>query len=106
MIPEMSVTELKRKIDNKDDFILLDVRESSEREICKIDGSVFIPLGELEERYKELDSNKEIIVHCKLGGRSANAVAFLQSKGMKKSVNLEGGIIDWAETIDSTLNTY
>ena len=79
MIPEMSVTELKRKIDNKDDFILLDVRESSEREICKIDGSVFIPLGELEERYKELDSNKEIIVHCKLGGRSANAVAFLCS---------------------------
>ena len=85
---------------------VIDVREPSEVDICKIEGSVLIPLGELEERYTELDSSKEIVVQCKLGGRSANAVAFLQSKGIEKSVNLAGGIIAWAESIDSRLDTY
>ena len=106
MVPEISVQELKNKMDNNEDFILLDVREPSEVDICKIDGSVLIPLGELEERYTELDSSKEIVVQCKLGGRSANAVAFLHSKGIESSVNLAGGIIAWAESIDTRLDTY
>ncbi|HVE14639.1 MAG TPA: ThiF family adenylyltransferase, partial [Elusimicrobiota bacterium] len=102
---EITVSELKAKRDRRDDFILLDVREPHERELARIEGSLFIPLGSLESRLGELDKSKEIAVHCKLGGRSAKAVELLRAKGFK-AVNVAGGIRAWSERVDPSVPTY
>ena len=89
---ETDVNELKRKIDAKEDFFLLDVREPNEYQIGKIPGSTLIPLGEVPQRVSEIPRDKEIIVHCKMGGRSAKAAAFLRQQGYTNVKNLKGGI--------------
>jgi adenylyltransferase/sulfurtransferase len=78
---ETDVKELKRKIDAKEDFFLLDVREPNEYQIGRIPGSTLIPLGEVPQRVGEIPRDKEIIVHCKMGGRSAKAATFLRQHG-------------------------
>jgi adenylyltransferase/sulfurtransferase len=103
---ETDVKELKRKIDAKDDFFLLDVREPNEYQIGKIPGSTLIPLGEVPQRVTEIPRDKEIIVHCKMGGRSAKAAAFLRQQGYTNVKNLKGGILDWADKIDPTVPKY
>jgi adenylyltransferase/sulfurtransferase len=105
MIPEIDVTELKAKLDKKENFILLDVREPHEYEIAKIPGSKLIPLGELPQRMGELDKSQTLIVHCKMGGRSARAVQFLRSQGFD-ATNVGGGIHAWSETIDPSVPLY
>ncbi len=87
-------------------LFILDVREPYETEISQIEGSLLIPLGELEQRYSELDSQKEWIVHCKSGGRSARAVDFLHTKGYKNVKNLVGGINAYADKVDQNLSVY
>src|SRR6201990_2058053 len=82
-VPEIQVEELKRRLDAKDDLFVLDVREPHEYQICNI-GGYLIPLNDLPKRVNELDSSREIVVHCKMGGRSAKAVAFLQQSGFAK----------------------
>ena len=99
---ETDVNELKRKIDAKEDFFLLDVREPNEYQIGKIPGSTLIPLGEVPQRVNEIPRDKEIIVHCKMGGRSAKAAAFLRQQGYTNVKNLKGGITDWSDKIDPT----
>jgi len=84
---------------------VLDVREPHEYQICNIGGHL-IPLNDLPKRVSELDSSREIVVHCKMGGRSAKAVAFLQQAGFKKVHNLAGGINAWAERVDPTVPKY
>jgi molybdopterin/thiamine biosynthesis adenylyltransferase/rhodanese-related sulfurtransferase len=106
---EMTVEELKAKMDRKDSFFLLDVREKNEFEISRIAGSTLIPLGELPRRLAELPQGAnapEIIVHCKMGGRSAKAVNLLREKGFAKSKNLTGGILAWIDRVDPTLTKY
>ena len=103
--PEITVEELKRKLDQGDDVFILDVREPNEYEIANLGGHL-IPLSELPERVAELDPYKEIIVHCKSGGRSARAVKFLQHAGFTKSKNLAGGIDAWAKKIDRSIPRY
>src|SRR6266545_4068915 len=76
-VPELTVEELKAKMDRGEDFDLLDVREPNESQICRIHGSTLIPLGELARRTAELDPKRDLVVHCKMGGRSAKAVALL-----------------------------
>lgn len=107
-IPEVSVHELKAKLDQKDDFLLLDVREPFEYQIAKISGSKLIPLGELSNRLAELDTNKakEIVVHCKSGGRSAKAVELLLKSGFKNVFNVVGGINEWSTKIDPSVPKY
>ena len=105
-VPEITVEELKKKLDAKEDILVLDVREPHELEICRLEGTKEIPLGDLETRFAELDKEKELIVHCRSGGRSAKAVAFLKSKGYDKAVNLAGGILAWAEKIDPSMQSY
>jgi adenylyltransferase/sulfurtransferase len=105
MIPEISVEELKAKLDKKEKFVLLDVREPHEYEIAKIPGSKLIPLGELQNRVGELDKGSQLIVHCKMGGRSARAVQFLRAQGFD-ATNVAGGIHDWSEKIDPSVPTY
>jgi molybdopterin/thiamine biosynthesis adenylyltransferase/rhodanese-related sulfurtransferase len=104
-LAEISVEELKKKLDNKEDIFILDVREPHEYQICNLNGYL-IPLGDLPKRVAELDSSREIVAHCKMGGRSAKAVAFLQQSGFTKVHNLTGGITAWAERIDTKMPKY
>jgi sulfur-carrier protein adenylyltransferase/sulfurtransferase len=104
-LAEMSVEELKKKLDNKDDILLLDVREPHEYQICNL-GGYLIPLGDLPKRVGELDTSREIVAHCKMGGRSAKAIAFLKQAGFTKVHNLTGGITAWADRIDTKMPKY
>ena len=86
--------------------MILDVRNPEEAEISRIEGSILIPLGELPERVAELNTADQIVVHCRMGGRSAKAVEFLRTVGFRKVRNLVGGINAWAEEVDTSLAKY
>lgn len=102
---EITVGELKEWRDRGDDIFLLDVREPHEYAIVNIGGHL-IPLNELPGRVHELDSSKEIVVHCHHGPRSRRAVDFLKQTGFKKVKNLIGGIDHWAGVVDPSLPRY
>src|SRR5437763_8088702 len=104
-VPEISVEELKRRLDAKDDLFILDVREPHEYQICNL-GGYLIPLNDLPKRVSELDSSREIVVHCKMGGRSAKAAAFLLQSGLRKVHNLAGGITAWSDRVDPNVPKY
>ena len=104
-IPEIEPEELKRRLDQQEDVFVLDVREPHEFSICNLGGHL-IPLNDLPKRVQELDPSREIIVHCKLGGRSAKAVEFLQQAGFRQVKNLKGGIIAWADRVDRGMKKY
>ncbi len=106
-IPQISVEELKRRIDAQEDVFVLDVREPHEVQIINI-GAPLIPLGQLANRVGELEAekNRRIVVHCKLGGRSQKAALILKQAGFERIENLAGGIIAWAEKIDPSLPKY
>lgn len=105
-IPEITVEELKARRDRGDKITLLDVREPNEWVISDLPGSIKMPLGSLPHRFGELSQKAEIVVYCRTGGRSGNAVQFLRQKGYDKAFNLAGGINRWAETIDPTMSKY
>ncbi len=105
-VPSVTVQELKAKQDRGDKFVLLDVREPFEYDICRIPGSKLIPLGNLPSRMSELDSADEILLQCKSGARSARALRLLQEAGFSKLANVEGGIAAWAEQIDPSVPKY
>jgi molybdopterin/thiamine biosynthesis adenylyltransferase/rhodanese-related sulfurtransferase len=102
----ITVHELKRKMDAREHFALIDVREAHEAEIARIDGARLIPLGEITDRTSELSEGEEIIVHCHSGVRSARAVELLQERGFKNVFTLEGGIDAWSEEIDPNVPKY
>ena len=102
---EIQVTDLHTKLGQEQDFVLLDVREVTEYEIANIGGKL-IPLGDLPTRFHELDPEKETVVMCHHGGRSAQACLYLQSRGFKKVLNLSGGIDEWSERVDPTIMRY
>jgi adenylyltransferase/sulfurtransferase len=104
-VPAVTVEELKKKLDAKEDIFVLDVREPHEYQICNINGYL-IPVGDLPKRVHELDSSREIVAHCRSGVRSAKAVNFLRSAGFKKVYNLTGGILAWADKIDPSMPKY
>ena len=106
LVPTLGALELKAKFERGDKFVLLDVREDFERDICRIEGSRFIPLGQLPSRMSELDSADEIVLQCKSGVRSARALKLLSEAGFGKLLNLEGGILAWAEQVDPTVPKY
>jgi molybdopterin/thiamine biosynthesis adenylyltransferase/rhodanese-related sulfurtransferase len=103
---DVTVEQLKGRLDGQDSFLLVDVREQREFEICRIPGSVLIPLGELSARLSELDGHDDVIVHCKSGARSAKAVALLRDAGYAQARNLQGGILAWIDRVDPTLPRY
>jgi molybdopterin/thiamine biosynthesis adenylyltransferase/rhodanese-related sulfurtransferase len=104
-MPEISVEELKRRHDAGEDIFVLDVREPHEYQICNLGGHL-IPLNDLPKRVNELDSSREIVAHCKMGGRSAKAVDFLRQAGFTKVKNLTGGINAWADKVDPKMPKY
>lgn len=103
---EITVQELKDRLDRGDRPFILDVRQPHEYQICQLSGSTLIPLDQLPSRMSELDSSREMVVHCKMGGRSAQAVKLLQQAGFRKIKNLVGGIDAWAQKIDPRVPRY
>ncbi len=100
--------ELKRRLDAGDDLFILDVRDPHEWQISNLGdrGAVLIPRGQLLEHLGELDTAREIVVHCSMGGRRAQAILELQAHGFRKLLNLEGGINRWAREVDTRLPVY
>jgi sulfur-carrier protein adenylyltransferase/sulfurtransferase len=103
---DMTVQELRDLRASKANFFLLDVREPFEQDIAKLNGAVLIPLGELPDRISELPQDSLIAVHCKSGGRSAKAVAFLREAGFQNVRNVAGGINAWSKEIDPSVALY
>ncbi|MGV7221049.1 MAG: molybdopterin-synthase adenylyltransferase MoeB [Nitrospinales bacterium] len=107
---EISVEEVKGFLDNGKNFTLIDVRETSEYDICKIEGSTLIPLGEIEKRKIEnlngLHKSDEIVLHCKAGVRSLKALKAMQDMGFTNLKSMRGGINEWSEKIDSSVPLY
>ena len=110
-IPEMTVTELKKLIDSgAKDFVLLDVRNPNEYQICQIPGSVLVPLPDIEQgagvaKVKELLNGHRLIAHCKMGGRSAKALGILKEAGIE-GINVKGGITAWSQEVDPSVPQY
>ncbi|MFI9386175.1 adenylyltransferase/sulfurtransferase MoeZ [Kutzneria sp. NPDC052558] len=100
--------ELKQKIDAGEDFLLVDVREPHEYEIVKIPGSVLIPKDRIlsGEAFAELPQDKPLVLHCKSGARSAEALSALHQAGFKDAVHVGGGVLAWAREVDPSLPTY
>ncbi len=108
---EMTVQELKQLIDSgTNDYVLLDVRNPNEYEIARIPGSVLVPLPDIENgsgvaKVKELLKGHKLIAHCKLGGRSAKALAILKEAGIE-GTNVKGGITAWSQEVDAAVPEY
>jgi len=108
MLAEDDITpaQLKQMLDENPNLFILDVREPHELAICRIEGTWEIPLGQVPRRFAEAPKDRDVVVHCKLGGRSAQAVEFLKSQGYTRVKNLAGGIIRWIDDIDDSLQKY
>jgi len=106
-MPEITATELKQRLDNGDDLQIVDVREDNEVAIAKLPNSIHIPLGQVINRMSEIDSSRETVVHCKMGGRSARAIDALKRSGFTGNlINLAGGITAWSNDVDPTVPKY
>ena len=104
-VAEMSVAQLKDRLENGEELFLLDVREKFEYEIANLKGCLIL-LGELPARLGELDKDLEIVVYCHHGNRSRYATEFLQHQGFPSVRNLAGGIDAWATEIDPKMPRY
>ncbi len=104
-IPEITATELARKL-KEEEIFLLDVREPHEFKLCKIPGATLIPLQQLQDRLGEIEGAKPIVAYCRTGVRSAKAVAFLHGAGFTSTQNLRGGIHAWADEVDPSVPKY
>ncbi|HEX8160668.1 MAG TPA: rhodanese-like domain-containing protein [Pyrinomonadaceae bacterium] len=104
---EITATELKRRLDAGDDLQIIDVREQNEYDTARLEGSKLIPLGQVLSRAGEIDPNRETVVHCKLGGRSAKAIEALTRAGFAgRLLNLKGGITAWSNEVDPSVPKY
>lgn len=86
--------------------VLLDVREPVEFDICRIEGSVLMPMASVPARQQELDPDADIVVICHHGARSAQVCLFLERQGFSRVVNLAGGVAGWAAQVDPTMPQY
>ncbi len=102
---EIDVSKLKSMKKNHEKFILLDVREKNEIDFANISPHINISIGEIPNRYKELDENKKIVVMCHSGVRSANVCQYLEPLGYNV-YNLIGGIDEWSKLIDPSVPIY
>lgn len=106
-MPEITATELKQRIDSGDDVQIIDVREQNEFDYARIPNSTLIPLGQVVTRIADIDPNRDTVVHCKMGGRSAKAIELLKSAGFAgKLTNLKGGITAWSNEVDPSVPKY
>ena len=105
-VPEISVQELKELLGKGADIALVDVRESPELQISALPNSHHLPLSQFVARMQELDPNRDIVVFCRSGHRSADVTEYLLHLGFKQVRNLAGGINEWAREIDPSMSTY
>ena len=108
MIPQLAPTELARwrKDASREAPVLVDVREPWEFHLCRIEGSVLIPLGELPRRADELPRERSLVMVCHTGRRSQNAAMFLAQSGFTDVQNLKGGVEGWAVDVDPSMKRY
>ena len=107
MIEEISAVNLKARMDAGDDIQLIDVRQPDEWAFAKIEGAKLIPLGEILKRMDEIDANRETVIHCKMGGRSAKAIELMKQAGFTGDLkNLKGGITAWSNEVDPKVAKY
>jgi sulfur-carrier protein adenylyltransferase/sulfurtransferase len=108
VLPEITASELKARMDQSHPLVLVDVREPHEREIADLPevGQVRIPVGEFVDRIGELDPNDAVVVYCRSGARSAWAVRQLRERGFGEVYNLKEGILGWRSEVDPTLEAY
>jgi adenylyltransferase/sulfurtransferase len=104
-IPQISAIELKRRMDAGEDLLVLDVREPFEYQIANIGGKL-IPQNEVPQRLNEIDGDREIVVHCKAGGRSQRIAELLKQSGYRNVSNLAGGILAWSNEVDAAVAKY
>ena len=103
---EISVLELKQKVDNKEDFQLIDVREPHEFDLVNI-GAELIPMGTVLDKADSISKDKPVIIHCRSGARSGAIILELEKRfGFNNLYNLKGGILAWAKEVDTSLPTY
>ena len=105
VVPEITVHELKNRLDRGENFCLIDVREPAEHQICNLPQAQLIPLGRVPGQLANLDPTRQYVVHCKVGGRSAQAVELMRNAGLD-AINVTGGITAWVQEIDPTMPTY
>ncbi len=107
-VPEITVTDLKARLDRGEPMTIIDVREPYEWGIANLKeyGARLIPLGELPQRLDEVTSSDDIVLHCRSGARSAQALELLRAHGYRRLFNLAGGILAWADEVDPTLTKY
>jgi adenylyltransferase/sulfurtransferase len=103
---DLGAAELARRLERNEDLVLIDVREPHEFEIAKIPGAKLIPLNSLPARLAELDSSRDIVLHCHHGQRSMRALEYLHRSGFRKLRNLQGGIDAWSLEVDPTVPRY
>jgi len=108
VVEQISVVELKQAMDQGQKPVLLDVREPHELDICRLDYTVHIPLGELRFKLDDLEKYKDtpIVIYCRSGRRSNIAAEFMKELGFSKAKNLKGGILAWSDEIDSSFQKY
>jgi len=107
-IPEITVADLKSRMDQGSVPVLVDVREHFERRIADLPehDQIRIPAGEILQRMGELEGHAEVVVYCRSGSRSAWAVRLLRERGLANVANLKGGVLAWAQEIDPSVPTY
>lgn len=107
-IPEITPTDLKKRLDNGDSLLLVDVREYFERRIADLpeNGQLRIPTGEFFQRAGEVDRNRTVVLYCRSGSRSAWAARVLLDRGYSDVLNLRGGVLAWRAEVDPTLRAY
>ncbi len=103
---EITAEDLKRRLQKGEKVFILDVRNPEEYQICHLSGSTLLPLPALAQRFGELPKDREMVVHCKSGMRSAKAIQFLKQQGFTNLKNLKGGILAWADKVDRTMPKY
>jgi rhodanese-related sulfurtransferase len=106
MDKEISAAEAAILRDNNQEAVFLDVREDSELAICRIEGALHIPMGEIPERYEALPKEVPLVVLCHHGMRSMSVVQFLAAKGFENAINLAGGIHAWAIEVEPDMRRY
>ncbi|MFW5697191.1 MAG: rhodanese-like domain-containing protein [Fimbriimonadaceae bacterium] len=104
--PEISVQEVKKLLDKGEDVYLLDVREPSELQYSKLEGAENVPMGQVPQRVEEMDPEKRTVVICRSGARSGEITDYLLGKGFKRVENMEGGMNEWARSVDPSQRTY
>ena len=102
---EISVQELKEKLDSGEDFQLIDVREDFEYETSNI-GGLLIPLGGILIEADKVAKDKPVVIMCRSGKRSAAAIMQLEQQGFTNLTNLKGGMLAWADEIDPNISVY